>query len=55
MDWAADLLRIKTKLLGLDVDDLANALGLSPMDAEAIWALWIGDDPYEYAGLLAER
>lgn len=66
MGWATDLLRIKTKLLGLGVDDPANALGLSLMDAEAIWevrmlptprqvavwALWIGEDPYDYAGLL---
>lgn len=69
MDWATDVLRIKTKLLGFDVNDLATHLDLSPLDAAdiwavrmlptsrqvAAWALWIGEDPFEFAPLLAFR
>lgn len=69
MDWATDTLRIKTKQRGLGVEDLARALRIDQGDALAIWevrslpqprevaawALWLGEDPYAYAGLLALR
>jgi hypothetical protein len=69
MDWATDLLRLQTKTLGLNVEHLAEALQISAEDAFAIWevrslptprqvaawALWLGEDPYDYAALLAQR
>lgn len=69
MDWATDILRIKTKQRGLGITELARALSVSLDDAQAIWdvmtlprprevaawALWLGEDPYEHAGLLALR